>query len=86
MTILLIVIFSNVFFRQDPLIAALTKKRSSEQIAAKTAERELLSMQRKVREVLNIATPHQAAADVEDNELYSLFCDFVVSYRKSKEK
>lgn len=69
----------------DPLIMALTKKRSSEQMAAKAAERELISMQRKVREVLTAYKPDQAA-DVPESELYPLFCDFVASYKKKKEK
>jgi hypothetical protein len=64
---------------------ALTKKRSSEQMAAKAAERELISMQRKVREVLTAYKPDQAA-DVPESELYPLFCDFVASYKKKKEK
>lgn len=64
---------------------ALTKKRSSEQMAAKTAERELISMQRKVREVLTVYKPDHVA-DVPENELYPLFCDFVAFYKKSKQK
>jgi len=54
-------------------------------MAAKTAERELISMRQKVREVLNIAMPYQTG-DAKDSDLYPLLCDFVVSYRKSKEK
>lgn len=64
---------------------ALTKKRSKEQMAAKTAERELISMQRKVRELLTMTHPSKFA-DVPDGELYPFLCDFVASYKKTKEK